>query len=119
MAKPEDIKSQLSDAIKKVVLTGVGTLFLTEEAVRNTLGDLKLPKELLTGLLENANKQKQEFLGLLVKEMVGVLSKIDVPSELKKFVDGRKLRVNVEFSFEPVKVSSKSSTEKKTSDDES
>jgi len=99
----DDIKSQLSETMKKIVLTGVGTIFLTEEAVRNLLGELKLPKELWSGLLENANRQKQEFLSVFAKEVAGVLSHIDIPGEARKFLEGQKVRISLEISFDSKK----------------
>ena len=96
----DDLKSQISEAMKKIVLTGVGTIFLTEETVRNYLGELKLPKELWAGFLENATKTKQEFLGSFAKEAAQVLSKIDVASEAKKFLEGNKIKLSFELEFE-------------------
>ena len=72
-----DLKSQISEAMKKVVLTGVGTIFLTEETIRSYLGEFKLPKEMWGGFLENAARTKKEFLDLFAKEtaaIVGVYS---------------------------------------------
>lgn len=105
----DDLKAQLSETMKKIVLTGVGTIFMTEEAVRNVLGELKLPKELWSGLLENANRQKQEFLSLFAKEVAGVLGRIDIPKEATKFLESKKIRVSFEISFDPKSASSEES----------
>jgi len=99
----DDIKSQISDAMKKVLLTGVGTIFMTEETIRNYLGEIKLPKELWQGLLDNAQKTKAEFLSALARETAGVLSRVDLPGEMRKFLEGHKVKVNIEFSFEKEK----------------
>lgn len=95
----EDLKSQISEAMKKIVLTGVGTIFLTEETVRSYLGELKLPKELWAGFLENAAKTKSEFLSTFAKEAAQVLSKVDIASEAKKFFEGHKMKISVELEF--------------------
>jgi hypothetical protein len=99
----EDLKSQISEAMKKIVLTGVGTIFLTEETVRSYLGELKLPKELWSGFLENAAKTKKEFLASFAKESAQVLSRIDLAAEAKKFLEGHKIKVNIEVSFSDAK----------------
>lgn len=99
----EDLKSQISEAMKKIVLTGVGTIFLTEETVRNYLGELKLPKEMWAGFIENAAKTKQEFLGAFAKEAAQVLSHIDIAAEAKKFFEGHKVKVTIEVDFEKKK----------------
>ena len=96
----DDLKSQLAEAMKKVVLTGVGTIFLTEETVRSYLGELKLPKEMWGGFLENAQKTKSEFLAAFAKEAAQTLSKIDVAAEAQKFLNGHKVRISIELDFE-------------------
>lgn len=96
----DDIKSQLTEAMKKVLLTGVGTIFMTEETIRSYLGEIKLPKELWQGLLDNAQKTKAEFLTLLARETAGVLAKIDVPEEIRKIVEENKIKISVEVSLE-------------------
>ena len=95
----DDIKSQISEAMKKVILTGVGAVFLTEESVRSYLGELKLPKELWGGFLDNAQKTKSEFLQAFAKETSQILSKIDVVKETKEFLDTRKIKVSFEVDF--------------------
>lgn len=101
MADEKDgLKGQMADVMKKVLMTGVGTIFMTEEAVRAVIGDLKLPKEIMGGLLENSTKTKQEFLQMLAKEAGNVFSKIDVAEELKKLTEGHKVKIQVELSLE-------------------
>lgn len=112
----DDLKSQLAEAMKKIVLTGVGTIFLTEETVRTYLGELKLPKEMWGGFLENAQKTKSEFLGAFAKEAAGVLARVDVAEEAKKFFEGHKVRISIEVDFASKKIVAKneSETEKTT-----
>jgi len=109
----DDIKSQISEAMKKIVLTGVGTIFLTEESVRSYLGEMKLPKELWSGFLENAQKTKSEFLNTFAKEAAQVLSRIDIPAEARKFVEGHRMRISVEIDFDKKSVSATSHKEDK------
>ena len=96
----DGLKSQLSEAMKKVVLTGVGTIFLTEETIRNYLGEFKLPKELMSGFLENASKSKQEFMNAFAKEVANVLSHIDFANEAKKFFENNRMKVTIELSID-------------------
>lgn len=100
MADDRDLKSQISEAMKKIVLTGVGTVFLTEETVRSYLSEMKLPKELWSGFLENAQKTKTEFLSTFAKEAAQVLQRVDVATEAKKFLEGHRIRVSIELDFD-------------------
>lgn len=95
-----DIKSQLADTMKKVILTGVGTVFLTEETIRNYLTEFKLPKELWGGFLENAAKTKKDFFALFAKEAANILSQVDLSKEARKFFEGQKMKINIEVSFD-------------------
>lgn len=108
----DDLKSQISEAMKKIVLTGVGTIFLTEETVRTYLGEMKLPKEMWSGFLENAQKTKTEFLGTFAKEAAAVLAKVDVAAEAKKFLEGHRIKISVEVDFDKKSVKGSSSHSK-------
>lgn len=98
-----DLKGQVAEAVNRILLTGVGTIFLTQEAVKGLLGEVKLPKELINALLENASKQKQEFFQILAREAVAVFSRVDVAKEIQKAIDGHTVRIHIELSFEPKK----------------
>jgi hypothetical protein len=111
----DDLKSQISEAMKKIVLTGVGTIFLTEETVRSYLGELKLPKEMWSGFIENAAKTKQEFLSNFAKESAQVLSRIDIAAEAKKFLEGHRIKISVEVDFDKKHVKATHSRESRGS----
>jgi hypothetical protein len=106
MAAGDELKNQISEAMKKIVLTGVGTIFMTEETIRNMLGEVKLPKELWVGFLENAQKTKSEFFNAFAKEMASVLSRVDLAEEMKKFFEEHKVRIHIEMDLERKKKNS-------------
>ncbi|MBL7664351.1 MAG: hypothetical protein JNM93_04415 [Bacteriovoracaceae bacterium] len=82
-----DSEKGLGEILKKVVSTGVSAAFMTEEAVRNALKDLPLPKDLITGLLQNAQKTKEEFVASVKEELHSYLSKINVSDEIDKVLE--------------------------------
>ncbi len=86
-----------SEAVKEVTLTGLATLFMTEESVRSYLKEKKLPKELVSLVLESVSKRKDDFYGLMAKEFGRVISKIDLGKEMSKFLETHE--VNVSFNF--------------------
>lgn len=95
------MKENLKETMKKVVMTGVGTIFLTEETIRNVLGEIKLPKELWNGIIENASKTKQDFMSAFAKEVAQVVSQIDIAGEAKKFFENNRMKISIELSFDP------------------
>jgi hypothetical protein len=107
----ENLQSKAAEVMKKVLTVGVGTLFLTEEALRSLVSELKVPKELLTGILDSANKTKNEFLHQLAQEvMTRVKDKVDPAALIKEILAGNEIEFAVRVNFKPKK--SKSSPDK-------
>ena len=103
MAKDgDDLQSKAGDFVRKVLTVGVGTVFLTEEALRGLVSDVKLPKELLTGLLDSASRTKNEFFGKLSEEiMQKVVSKIDPKELVQELLERNEIELNVKVQFKP------------------
>ncbi len=75
------------EVLKKVVSTGIGAAFMTEDAVKSILSDLSLPKEIMSGLLQNARNTKEDFLNSIREEVTAYLKKIDYSKEVEKILD--------------------------------
>jgi hypothetical protein len=99
MASDEDKKRErvLTDTFKKVLTAGVSAAFMTEESIRNYLGELKLPKEVLNGLLSSAAKSKDEMMKRVEKELVGMIKNIDFVKEFSRFAEEHKFKINAEI----------------------
>ena len=78
----EGFQNKAFDFAKKVIAVGVGTAFLTEEALRTLVAEFKLPKELMGGLLENAKTARIEFIQSFAQEMMTKLSEKADPAAL-------------------------------------
>ncbi len=97
--------SKAGDLLKKAITVGIGAAFLTEESIRATVGELKLPKELVANLLAQANTTRSEFLGKFSQEIIEKIQAKINPVELVNEV----LRKNdIEFTIK-VKVTPKKS----------
>lgn len=92
-------KSLLGDTFKKVFATGVSAAFMTEESIRSYLGEIKLPKEILSTLIQSANKSKEDITNRVSKEIIGIVSQIDWVKEFAKFAEGHKFRVSAEIEI--------------------
>ncbi len=95
----KDNKSALSETLKKVFATGVSAAFMTEESVRAYLGELKLPKEILTTLIQGAQKSKEEITSRVSQEIIGIVSKIDWVKEISKFAETHKFKISAEIDI--------------------
>ncbi len=92
-----DGKGLFGEAIRRVFTAGVSAAFMTEDAIRSYLSELKLPKELLSVLIQSANKSKEEITQRVSKEVVNILQQIDVIKEASKFVENHKFKITAEI----------------------
>ena len=94
-----DKDSGIGDVIKKVVSIGIGAAFMTEDAVRTVLNDLPLPKQIVSGLIQNAQSAKEEFIGNVREELKGHFSKIDPSSLIQELVENYDIEINAKLNF--------------------
>lgn len=92
---------------KKIMTVGVGTFFLTEEALKTLVGEFKFPKEIVSTLLDGAKGVRKEFMANVVSEMMEkVQDKMDPSVLLADFL--KKNEVTLEIK---IKVKDKSEVE--------
>ncbi len=99
MSTKKDKDSGLGDVIKKVVSIGVGAAFMTEDTVKNLLGDLPLPKDIVNGLVQNAKTAKEDFANSVREEISQHLSKVDPKKLMEDIIEDYDIEVNAKFSF--------------------
>lgn len=95
----EDKDKGLTDVIKKVVSIGVGAAFMTEDAVKKVLADLPLPKEIVSGLLKNAQGVKDDFVQSVRSELSDHLSKVDPKKLLEEVLENYDIDVQAKVKF--------------------
>lgn len=95
----EDKDKDLTDVIKKVVSIGVGAAFMTEDAVKKVLADLPLPKEIVTGLLKNAQSVKEDFVQSVRSELSDHLSKVDPKKLMEEVLENYDIDVQAKIKF--------------------
>lgn len=103
----EESKGLFGEALKKVFAAGVGAAFMTEENIRAYLAELKLPKEFLNLLLQQAGKSKEELIQRVGKEIMQIVNKIDFVSEFSKFAETHRFRITADIEI--IKKENKSS----------
>ncbi|OFZ21742.1 MAG: hypothetical protein A2X94_15760 [Bdellovibrionales bacterium GWB1_55_8] len=102
----EDLQTRAAEMMKKVLTVGVGAIFLTEESLRGLVSEFKLPKELLSGILDSASKTKNEFLKTLSEDVLSRVSEKFNPAEVLQEVLSRNeidlhIRINVRPKASP------------------
>ena len=115
--RKKDKESGIADVIKKVVSIGVGAAFMTEDAVKNSLGDLPLPKDIVSGLVQNAKGAKKEFSDGVRKEFREYLSKLDLTKLVSNALENYDFNIQATVTLKKKNGDTKSdvvvSTEKK------
>lgn len=102
----DDLQSKAAEMMKKVLTVGIGAFFLTEESLRGLVSDFKLPKELLSAILDSASKSKAEFLRSLSKEVMDqVMERVDPSSLLQELIEKNEIELQVKINFKPKKKS--------------
>jgi len=92
----DDLQSKATEFVKKVLTVGVGTIFLTEESIRKLVSDFKLPKEVLSGLLDSAANTRKEFLERLSSELVGqIKTSVDLDKVVKEFMTENEIQITI------------------------
>jgi len=95
------LKGKVPDFVKKVFFAGVGAFFMTEEGVRNTLSELKLPKEIIYSFIQQTSNTRKELLKLVTGELRSYLSTVNVHGELQKILTGLNVEIKAQVKFIP------------------
>jgi len=90
----------MTDLARRILLTGLGAIFMTEEGIRKSLGDLKVPKDAMGYLVEAVRKQKDDALNLVAVELSRFFSKVRVHEELQKALSGLQLHLDAKLTFD-------------------
>ncbi|HUP57783.1 MAG TPA: hypothetical protein VM598_10050 [Bdellovibrionota bacterium] len=98
----EDLKDKAAELVKKVLTVGVGAAFMTEEGVRALVSEIKLPKELIGGILEGASKTKNEFFQNLSREIIArITESLDPPALAQEILERNEIELTVKVNFKP------------------
>lgn len=89
----------LADVLKKVASIGMGAAFLTEDAIKNMVSDLPLPKDILNGLLQNAKSAKEDLANAMREEFRKYLSKVDPEKLTENILENYDIEVEAKLKF--------------------
>lgn len=95
------LEALLPNVLRKTVSGGVGARQMTEEVVRNALGDMKLPKEAVTYLVELADNTKKEVVRVAAREFREFLESARFNEELARILTQLSFEIRTEIRFVP------------------
>lgn len=91
----------LSEMARKVFLTGLGAIFMTEESIRSALGEIKLPKDAMGFVVDQAKKQKDDLIAAVANEFSNFFAKVKVHEEIQKALTKLQIHIDAKLSFSP------------------
>jgi hypothetical protein len=89
----------ISDLVKKAIVSGLGSVFMTEEGIRSYLSEIKLPKEAAQFILGQVTKTKEEMFKVVTAEIRSFLDEIQFDEVLKKLLTGISLELSTKVRF--------------------
>jgi len=91
----------LKRAVERAVESGVGRLADGPDSLRNFVGDLKLPKEVLHYLYQQIDDTKNGLYRVVAKEIRDVLEHTQFADELTKVLTKLSFEIKTEIRFVP------------------
>src|SRR5262245_24769623 len=91
----------VTEFVRKMAVVGLGALFMTEEGLRNLAAQLKLPKELLSVVLAQAEKTKSEVGRVVTDEIRRFLQSDKLREEMAKLLSTMTIEVKAEVRLKP------------------
>ena len=88
------IEGAVPDIVKRTLSVGVSGFLLSEDGIKGLVSDLKLPKDVVTFLLAQSEKTRQEIARIFAEEVRKYLENNDVAEITRDFVED----MNVEIS---------------------
>lgn len=89
------------DVIRKTVSQGAEARHLTEETLRNIVGDIKLPREIVTLVVQQADQVKSEVVRVVAGEVRTFLDEANIGEEIAKILTTLSFEIRTEIRFIP------------------
>ncbi len=113
----DDKKTGWQEALKELGISGLATLLMTEDSIRNLLREKKLPKEMVGVLLDGLLKKKDDLYAVVGKEVGKVFAKVDIGKEVAKFLETHEVEVSAKLKFQRRETALIVSTDEETEDE--
>lgn len=91
----------LSDMLRKAMVAGLGSVFMSEGGVRALFKDLKLPKDVMGYMVSQAERSKSEFYRVIGDEVRRFLESSALHKELSKLLADMTIEIKAEVRLRP------------------
>jgi hypothetical protein len=97
----KSVTAFVPEVFKRAVLTGMGALFMTEEGIRNFVGDMKLPKDAVKFLVDQAEKTRSEVTRVVTQEVRRFFESETLRREIMRALSSVTVEVNAQIKLKP------------------
>lgn len=109
----------VADSLRKVLVNGLSAVLMTEEGIRQAVGDLRLPKDAVGYLTQQAERSRREISRIVGVEVKRFLHNTDMAGLLRKSLSGMKVEVKASLRFaEDLDVEAKVSSSRASPDED-
>lgn len=89
----------IPDLFRRALMTGIGSVFMTEESIKNALSDLKMPKEAINYVVTQADRTKKELIATLARELRGFLNNLELDKLIKSSLEDTTLEIHTTITI--------------------
>lgn len=91
----------LGDLARRALMTGIGAVFMSEETLKSSLGEMKLPKEAMGYVVAQADRTKKEIVAAIARETREFLSKLEVDKMVARALVGNTIEISTKIRVVP------------------
>jgi hypothetical protein len=83
----------IPDLFRRAVMTGIGSVLMTEEGIRSALSDMKMPREAVTYVVSQAERTKRDLIVTLARELRTFLDGLELQELISKSLQGKQFEI--------------------------
>ena len=91
----------LGDLARRALMTGIGAVFMSEETLKNSLSDMKLPKEAMGYVVAQADRTKKEIVAAIARETREFLAKLELDKMIARALVGNTIEISTRIRVVP------------------
>lgn len=95
----EGRSGRVAESLRKVLVSGLSAVLMTEEGIRQVVSDLRLPKDAMGYLYQQAERSRREVTRIVGEEVKHFLQTTDMAGLLRKSLSGMRVEVHAQLKF--------------------
>ena len=95
------LRETIRRGLEKGIEAGLGTWTKTDEALRGVVGDVKLPREIVSYVFSQIEETKNGMVRVVAREVREFLEATDLATELQKALTSLSFEIKTEIRFIP------------------